>query len=363
LLGALAHVHACGVAHGDIKPDNILVRDLSVMRDSEVRIVTDVAGELEFVRFGPEGTVTPARATLPSGLSSSKSPCEDAYKSAKSMLPAVAGSIPGGDAGDSIHLLPRIALADFGHSVVVAHAPLGTTFAYQGTPQYRAPEVRAGARIADPFAADLWAAGMTLLVHLCGGLMFDSALLRSRSPSELQRGRMLMAALLQEFTHPFIMAAPLEHVAAAQQAGFIECSMLEVERLRKHWMAQVSSVIYRDITYRPVRSDAPAGAVDLVLRCLLQRDPEARLPARELMSHQWLVGMLDPLAVSQGLLLETDAFSIAATNSTVSDTHSVASSASGIKRSRVASLEESGIAPSPKRGRHSPLMVAYAVSC
>jgi serine/threonine protein kinase len=194
LLAVLHHMHAHGLAHCDVKPDNIVVGGaLTLVYEHELRLVpsTAVAGTWE---------VAPGVQTFAMPEPHPDTPKELRYAAVRQVVALSVDNVRQGRDGGRGRLLalPTIAVADMDKCVaidaatgapLVAGAPGGGAHAHAvlpvGTPQYTAPEIWMrwfephGAHPAwaplNGAAADVFAAGVTLWAMLRGMLPFNDA--------------------------------------------------------------------------------------------------------------------------------------------------------------------------------------------
>ena len=259
LLRALALLHEDGIAHGDMKADNVLV----------MRAVGVDAEMCEVDVVDAHAAPTPA----------------EYYGDLEA-------------AGASV-MLPQLVLADFGRATVSGVPGIVRGVPSVGTWQYMAPEVSASDRrtVIDLCAADVWSAGILLSVLVFGGyLPFDSDVLHG-SHAHAEHVRTAVAAiraLLAAWTHPFVQSGPWHLVEEAAADGSLGLTTTAARAMRAAWERRSADIVRTaaaagvTMTVRKAADDALPGAVDLVLRHMLVADPAARATAEECFEHPWV---------------------------------------------------------------------------
>jgi len=293
---AVAHCHAVGVAHCDVKADNFLVAGVDLVPAPALVLEADASGALAVTRAARAAGAAafPVRAAR-------GGPAPPAWlpKDYANVWRAAAGGLAAAPL-----MLPRLQIADFGRAVVgtpgcVKGAPVA------GTLQYTAPECAAHtpATTIDLCAMDAWATGIMLAVLLCGGcLPIDAAELRDGSnPFTHETAKQVVKTLIAEWHDPFAMSAPWAAVEAAAAEGRYHRSLADAAASRQYWGEMVaaaseyaSAAGVTGLTVRSVTADAPPDAIDLVFLHLLVADPAARAPLASVTSHPWFARVLGP---------------------------------------------------------------------
>jgi serine/threonine protein kinase len=213
LLRGLRYLHSKRVAHRDIKPDNLLISPLNRC----------LIGDFGCAQVIPGATSAPARSV---------EVCD---------LPPVPGTqVYSGFVADSV-----------------------------GAPAFRSPEAVSGAPY-DPFAADVWAAGVTLYCFLFGQLPFYSV-----SEFELVQSISNDPVNVAWPPKPFV-AVPVHHSGCGDHCVSYDTEM-------------ASPTVPQPVEYGAPPSDL---ALDLVTK-LLDKDTTTRLSLDDALKHPWILPEAD----------------------------------------------------------------------
>ncbi|KXZ41829.1 hypothetical protein GPECTOR_269g694 [Gonium pectorale] len=152
----MAHVHACRIVHGDLKPGNVLL----TYKGSSDDTTTNHSGEggrgvgsaLERLKQAVAGMPTAAPSPLPL-----RAKVADFGLS----LPLAEGATHASRCfqGTPEYQAPEV--ADFGLSLPLAEGATHASRCFQGTPEYQAPEVLSAGRQSPQ--SDVWSFGLVLL--------------------------------------------------------------------------------------------------------------------------------------------------------------------------------------------------------
>jgi serine/threonine protein kinase len=196
LLSALKHLHDAGLAHADIKPDNILVSSVVLVPESALRFF-----------MTPQGALRACGGELLTAPSSLQRPWEDVLLAKRRAAEAAATT----GSGERLLSMVHIRVCDFERAV-----PRSSTTAYVGTHQYAAPEMwrrRLNLPVYDwcpvnPAAADLFAAACSLWCARAGAWPFCS---RERMPAQDSAARHAMENDVGHKIVAWSISNPLPH--------------------------------------------------------------------------------------------------------------------------------------------------------
>ena len=259
VVDGVAEMHAAGVAHNDLKVDNVLVVGAGAADDDE-------EGE------GEDEDPSEVADSDPTAFYARLSPTD-----------AVALRVRVGDLG-------RATMAAAAGGAVVAPVVVGTV-------AYMAPEAVAAmphpTTVIDHCAADVWSLGYLLaMLLLFRGEPFDVRAAKDKVASAADIAA-VSKQLAAAWTHPFVMSAPESYIDAAAADGSLGMSAAAAAAVRRQWEATADAIIADAaavnvaVTLPSVTVGADPAAIHLVLGCMLVPDPALRATMPEVLRHPW----------------------------------------------------------------------------